>query len=69
MRGILRVFTGMTTAAKTWEKRKNTFPPGILPNIGRIRAQHKEKPFIERFIGTSQKECLDYHYEPMNADE
>jgi transposase InsO family protein len=29
----------------------------------------KEKPFIERFIGTFQKECLDYHYEPMNATE
>jgi hypothetical protein len=22
----------------------------------------KEKPFVERFIGTFQKECLDYHY-------
>jgi transposase InsO family protein len=29
----------------------------------------KEKPFVERFIGTFQKECLDYHYEPMNATE
>jgi putative transposase len=29
----------------------------------------KEKPYIERFIGTFQKECLDYHYEPMNAAE
>ncbi|MDR2900561.1 MAG: integrase core domain-containing protein, partial [Treponema sp.] len=29
----------------------------------------KEKPYVERFIGTLQKECLDYHYEPMNATE
>jgi len=29
----------------------------------------KEKPHIERFIGTFQRECLDYHYEPMNAAE
>jgi len=29
----------------------------------------KEKPYIERFIGTFQKECLDYHYEPVNAAE
>ena len=31
--------------------------------------QPKDKPFIERFIGTMQRECLDYHYEPMNAAE
>jgi transposase InsO family protein len=29
----------------------------------------KDKPFIERFIGTFQRECLDYHYEPLNAAE
>jgi putative transposase len=29
----------------------------------------EEKPFVERFIGTLQKECLDYHYEPMNVGE
>jgi putative transposase len=29
----------------------------------------KEKPFVERFIGTLQRECLDYHYEPMNVAE
>ena len=29
----------------------------------------KDKPFIERFIGTLQTECLDYHYEPMGARE
>jgi transposase InsO family protein len=29
----------------------------------------KEKPFVERFIGTFQRECLDYHYEPMNVTE
>jgi transposase InsO family protein len=29
----------------------------------------KDKPFIERFIGTLQKECLDYHYEPLNVTE
>ena len=29
----------------------------------------KEKPFAERLIGTFQRECLDYHYEPMNAAE
>lgn len=29
----------------------------------------KDKPFIERFIGTLQTECLDYNYEPMNATE
>jgi putative transposase len=28
-----------------------------------------EKPFIERFIGTFQKECLDYNYDPMNVTE
>jgi len=27
--------------------------------------QPKDKPYVERFIGTLQKECLDYHYEPM----
>jgi transposase InsO family protein len=25
--------------------------------------------FIERFIGTFQRECLDYHYAPLNAAE
>jgi transposase InsO family protein len=29
----------------------------------------KYKPFIERFIGTLQSECLDYHYEPLNVKE
>ena len=29
----------------------------------------REKPFAERLIGTFQRECLDYHYEPMNAAE
>jgi hypothetical protein len=24
---------------------------------------------VERLIGALQKECLDYHYEPMNARE
>jgi transposase InsO family protein len=28
-----------------------------------------EKPFVERFIGTFQKECLDYNYDPMNVTE
>jgi hypothetical protein len=25
--------------------------------------------FIERFIGTFQRECLDYHYKPLNVKE
>jgi hypothetical protein len=29
----------------------------------------KEKPYVERLIGTLQRECLDYHYEPMNVGE
>jgi transposase InsO family protein len=29
----------------------------------------KEKPYIERLIGTLQKECLDYNYSPLNAAE
>jgi len=29
----------------------------------------KEKPFVERFIGTMQREFLDYRYEPMNVTE
>lgn len=29
----------------------------------------KEKPMIERFIGTFQKECLDYNYTPLNVAE
>jgi transposase InsO family protein len=29
----------------------------------------KEKPFVERLIGTLQRECLDYHYQPMNVGE
>ena len=29
----------------------------------------KDKPFIERFIGTMQRECLDYHNEPMGSAE
>lgn len=29
----------------------------------------KDKPFIERFIGTLQTECLDYHYEPLGVQE
>ncbi|MDR2482466.1 MAG: integrase core domain-containing protein, partial [Treponema sp.] len=29
----------------------------------------KEKPFAERLTGTLQRECLDYHYEPMNVGE
>jgi putative transposase len=27
----------------------------------------KDKPFIERLIGTFQRECLDYRYEPVNV--
>ncbi|GMO14616.1 MAG: hypothetical protein Pg6A_00190 [Termitinemataceae bacterium] len=29
----------------------------------------KDKPFVERFIGTLQKECLDYYYTPLNVAE
>jgi putative transposase len=29
----------------------------------------KDKPFVERLIGSLQKECLDYHYDPMNVSE
>jgi transposase InsO family protein len=29
----------------------------------------KEKPFVERFIGTLQRECLDYNYTPLNVAE
>jgi len=29
----------------------------------------KDKPHIERLIGTLQSECLDYHYEPLNVTE
>jgi transposase InsO family protein len=29
----------------------------------------KDKPHVERFIGTLQKECLDYNYDPMNVAE
>jgi transposase InsO family protein len=29
----------------------------------------KEKPFVERLIGTLQRECLDYHYTPLNVSE
>jgi putative transposase len=29
----------------------------------------KDKPVVERFIGALQKECLDYHYEPLNVGE
>jgi hypothetical protein len=57
-----------TTTAKTREKQRSTLPPCISGSIGpTLRA--KEKPFLERFIGTFQKECLDYHYELMNAPE
>ena len=29
----------------------------------------KEKSFVQRFIGTLQREFLDYRYEPMNVGE
>ena len=29
----------------------------------------KDKPHIERFIGTLQREFLDFHYEPLNCQE
>jgi putative transposase len=29
----------------------------------------KEKPFVERLIGTLQRECLDYSYAPLNVSE
>ena len=29
----------------------------------------KDKPFIERFIETYQKECLDFNYYPMTVEE
>jgi len=29
----------------------------------------KDKPFVERLIGTLQTECLDYHYEALNTRE
>jgi hypothetical protein len=29
----------------------------------------KEKPFVERLIGTLQRECLDYNYAPLNVSE
>jgi putative transposase len=31
--------------------------------------QPKDKPYVERFIGTLQRECLDYNYAPMNVSE
>ena len=31
--------------------------------------QPKDKPVVERFIGTLQRECLDYNREPMNVSE
>jgi putative transposase len=41
---------------------------GITQDWTRPKAP-KEKPFVERLIGTLQRECLDYHYEPMNVGE
>ncbi|GHV83848.1 hypothetical protein AGMMS50212_11880 [Spirochaetia bacterium] len=29
----------------------------------------KDKPFVERLIGSLQRECLDYNYAPMNCKE
>jgi transposase InsO family protein len=29
----------------------------------------KEKPFVQRLTGTLQRECLDYHYQPVNVGE
>jgi hypothetical protein len=29
----------------------------------------KEKPFVERLIGTLQRECLDFNYAPLNVAE
>ena len=29
----------------------------------------KDRPFVERLIGTPQRECLDCRYEPMNVAE
>ena len=31
--------------------------------------QPKDKPFIERFIGTFQRECLDFNYRSMSVEE
>lgn len=31
--------------------------------------QPKDKPFIERFIGTFQRECLAFHRHPMTVEE
>jgi hypothetical protein len=47
---------------------------GYLASRGvtRYRARPKsprEKPFVERLIGTLPRACLDYHYEPMNVGE
>jgi putative transposase len=44
----------------------------VKENITRYRARPytpKDKAFIERFIGTFQRECLDYNYAPMNVRE
>jgi transposase InsO family protein len=41
-------------------------------NITRYRARPhtpKDKPFIERLIGTFRRECPDYNYTPMNCGE
>ena len=31
--------------------------------------QSEDKPVVERFIGTLQRECLDYNRDPMNVSE
>ncbi len=52
----------MGTAEK-WLKSENITQYWCRPH------RPKDKPFIERFIGTLQTECLDYHYEPLNVHE
>lgn len=49
--------------AEQWLKEEKMTQYWCRPN------KPKDKPFIERFIGTLQTECLDYHYEPMDVHE
>lgn len=49
--------------AEEWLKENN-----IKQLWARVKVP-KDKPHIERFIGTMQREFLDYHYEPYNCVE
>jgi hypothetical protein len=51
-------------------KEAENYPASLnIPQYWTRPKPPKDKPFVERHIGALQRECLDYNYAPLNANE